>query len=167
MSMIGYLLQVTLAELEEILADSGVLEQKLSPPDDSEPEGLLDIDKTWEGIYYLLNGYPMSEAEKAQPPMSWVFFGGAIVDEKQDLGYGPATYITADQVALLSAELDNLSTGELRSRYNGKEMNDAGIYPEIWQEDDALPEVVDNFERIREFFKVARIKGNAVVTFIG
>lgn len=99
--------------------------------------------------------------------MSWVFFGGATVDENQDLGYGSATYITADQVTLLSAELHNLSTGELSSRYNGKEMNDAGIYPEIWEEDDALPEVVDSYERIREFFKVVEIAGNAVVTFIG
>ncbi len=73
MSMNGYLLGLTPAELEEILADSEVLEQKLSAPDDSEPDGLLDIGKTWEAIFYLLNGYPMSELEKAQPPMSWIF----------------------------------------------------------------------------------------------
>lgn len=46
-------------------------------------------------------------------------------------------------------------------------MNGAGIYPEIWEEDDALSEVVDSYERIREFFKVAALASNAVVTFIG
>lgn len=40
-----------------------------------------------------------------------------------------------------------------------------GIYPEIWEEDDALSEVVDSYERIREFFKMEALAGNAVVTF--
>lgn len=165
MGMIGNLLRVTPKELEEILNDSTVLEEKVYS-DDTKESDLLDIDKTWEAIFYLLTGYPVAEIENAKPPLSWTLFSGQLVDVDQDMGYGPAHYLTAEQVKQVSKELESISSESLRQKYDGKKMNEAGIYPQIWDEPESIEYLLDNFELLQEFYKDAGNSNMAVITFI-
>lgn len=67
MGMIGNLLRVTKAELESYLEDSSLLEDKIynDEVNDDEPESekFVDIDKTWDGIIFLLTGQSLDTTE--------------------------------------------------------------------------------------------------------
>src|SRR5687768_18603787 len=127
MGMIGNLLRVTSKDLDAILKDSSLLEDKVYSEDSGNMNDLLDIDKSWEAIFYLLTGYPVAEIEKAKPPLSWTLFSGQLIDEEQDMGYGPAHYLEPEQVKLVNEGLEKISSNDLRQRFNGNEMKDAGI----------------------------------------
>jgi len=166
MGMIGNLFRVTMKDLEEILEDSSLLEDLVDAEDNVSLNNLLDIDKSWEGIFYLLTGHGIAELDDAKPPLSWALFSLQLIDEEQDMGYGPAHYIDADQVKQLNKELDNITEEELKQRYNGKQMDEAGIYPEVWAEAESLDYVLDYFGQLKEFYKQAEKESMAVITFL-
>lgn len=166
MGMIGNLFRVTTEDLEEILKDSSLLETKVYAENSDTVTDLLDLDKSWEAILYLLTGHGVAEIEDAKPPLSWVLFSGQVIDQDQDMGYGPAHYINADQVKQLNKELDKITTADLSRKYNGKQMDEAGIYPEVWGEAESLDYVIDYFNQLKEFYKAAETENKAVITFL-
>ena len=161
--MIGNLFRVTTKDLEEILKDSSLLETKVYSEESINANDLLDLDKSWEAIFYLLTGHCIAEIEDAKPPLSWTLFSGQIVDEEQDMGYGPAHYIDADQVKLLNKEI---TMDDLRQKYSGKQMDEVGIYPEIWNEAESLDYLIDYFGQLKEFYRTAENENKAVITFV-
>jgi hypothetical protein len=166
MSMIGNLFRVTTDDLERILKDSSILEDRIYSEESEDTTDRLDIDKTWDAIFYLLTGHPVAEMEQAKPPLSWSLFSLQLIDEEQDMGYGPAHYITADQVKQLNKELAKISSEDLRQKYIGREMNEVEIYPGGWEEIESLEYVLDNFEQLKQFYMTAEKENKAVITFI-
>jgi Domain of unknown function (DUF1877) len=164
--MIGNLFRVTTKELEEILSDSSILESKVYSQDSSSANDLLDIDKSWEAIFYLLTGYPVAEIENVSTTLSWTLFSGQVVDEEQNMGYGPAQYITSEQVKELNIELEKFTREDLQRKYDGKKMNEAGVYPQVWDETESLEYALDNFELLKKFYRTAEKENKAVITFI-
>jgi hypothetical protein len=75
----------------------------------SEP---LRIDKSWHGIHFLLTG----SAWGGKPPLSNAVLGGK--EFGQDLGYGPARYLTPDQVKEVAAALDEITEATLRAQFS-------------------------------------------------
>lgn len=136
MSMIGNLLRVTGAELDEYLKDSSLLEDKIYD-DEMENDRLVDIDKSWDGIIFLLTGQISATAKHH---LASVLFSGQLIDEEQNLGYGPAHYLTPEQVAGLNNEISTITIADLRQKFNPGKMNELEVYPTIWDEgDDAIP----------------------------
>lgn len=129
MSMIGNLLRVTKAELEAYLNDSSLLEDRLydenEEPDYQNPD---DIDKAWEGILFLLTG---NGASTIDHPLAKVLFSGQLIDKDQDLGYGPAHYVTPEQVVDLNNQISKITIADLRLKFDPEKMTTLGIYPEI------------------------------------
>jgi hypothetical protein len=166
MGMTGNLFRVTAKDLEEFLKDSSLLNTKVYSEDSDSENDLLELDKSWEAIFYLLTGHRIAEIEDAKPPLSWILFSGQIIDEEQDMGYGPAHYIDSGQVKQLNKELDKITIGEVRQRYNGKQMDEAGVYPEVWSEEWALDYLINYFELLKDFYKTAEKENKAVITFI-
>ncbi|REA64314.1 DUF1877 domain-containing protein [Dyadobacter luteus] len=166
MGMIGYLLRVSEEELNEILEDSSILEERVFPEDDTEPSDVLDIDKTWEAITFVLTGYGIQDIDQAAAPFSWLLMSNQVIDEEQDLGYGPAQYLTVAEVQQVNSALDQLSVEGFRERFDGAAMNEAGIYPEIWHESDALDYLTEYFELLKAFFNSAAESEDVVITFI-
>ncbi|MCF0059848.1 YfbM family protein [Dyadobacter sp. CY356] len=164
MSMIGYYLRLTETELKDVLSDSSILEEKAF-----EQEGqanLIDIDKTWEAIFFVLTGHGLAEIDEVIAPLSWLLLSDHVVDENQDFGYGPAYYLKPSEVRQLNEELKKVSNDDFKNRFNGVEMDKAGIYPEIWQENESLEYVTENFELLKVFFDTAAANGYAMITFI-
>lgn len=161
--MIGYYLRVSEQELKEIVSDSSLLDDKI---DSEQLDNLLDIDKSWEAIFYLLTGHPIAEEEETNPPLSWILFNENVV-EGQDMGFGPACYLTIDQLRQLNKALESITKEVIRQKYNGKEMNEAGVYPEVWEEPESLDYVLDYFEQLKAFLKTAETNNMAVIMFIG
>lgn len=163
MSMIGFLLRATPAELEEYMNDSTLLETKMAE-EELDEEKLVDIDKAWDAIIYLLTGEGYATSEH---PLRNVIFSGQLVHEEQEMGYGPAHYNTPEQVAELSALLDKINADELRAKYNPADMEEKDIYPSVWEDDEEIVTyLLDNFESVRAIYADAAQNGEAVVMFI-
>lgn len=73
---------------------------------DEPDDALIDIDKTWDGIIFLLTGHGIASAAS---PLVRVLFSGQLIDEEQDLGYGPTHYLTPEEVVELSNEISTIT----------------------------------------------------------
>ena len=104
MGMIGYLLRVKPSELDAILNNSALLEEKIATAITDQSAELSDLDKSWEAIYFLLTGNGISAIGEAEPPLAWTLFSGQEIDPEQDLGYGPGFYTTVEQVKQVDAD---------------------------------------------------------------
>jgi hypothetical protein len=166
MEMIGNLFRVTSKDLDEILENSDILEDKIYAEEGEHLKDFLDLDKSWDGIFYLLTGYGMDDLERVESPLSSVLYGGEVVDKDQDVGYGPAQYITPDQVKELSNVLEPITKEDLQKKYDGEAMMKAEIYPEVWNESESLDYLLEGFEETKKFYKQAAIENKAVIFFI-
>lgn len=164
MSMIANLLRVTTEELNDYLKDSSLLENRIYPEtEEQEDTGIVDIDKSWEGILFLLTGQNL---ETLEHPLGRILFSGQMIDEEQDMGYGPAHYLTAEQVKTLYAEISSITTTELAQRYDAQKMIALEIYPNIWEESDIVDYLTGYFEIMRQLYAEATKNGEAVITFL-
>ncbi|WP_225552227.1 YfbM family protein [Sphingobacterium bovistauri] len=163
MSMIGNLLRVTKKELEDYLQNSTLLEDMIYD-DETENENLVDIDKSWDGIIFLLTGEGLATADHN---LVRVLFSGQLIDEDQDLGYGPAHYLTPELVAELNNEISKITIAELKQKFNPAKMTELEIYPTIWDEgDDAFEYIADGFLTMQKVFTDATKNGEAIITFL-
>lgn len=165
MSMIGNILRVTKVELEEYLKDSSLLESRIYPdePATDDPQ-LADIDKAWDGIIFLLTGQNMATADH---PLVKVLFSGQLIDENQDLGYGPANYLTPEQVADINHQIANITRDDLKARFDPEKMTESAVYPAIWDEGEtAFEYLADGFSTLQNVYAAATKNGEAIITFL-
>jgi len=160
--MIGYLLRASETELEAFLKNSSLLENKIYA---DEVEGLLDIDKTWDGIIFLLTGKGLNDSY--DHPMARVLFSGQLIDDDQDLGYGPAHYLRPAEVKEINAKIASINRDELRKSFLPQKMTELEVYPTIWDEgEDTFDYLADNFKNIQDFYALAARNGEAVITYL-
>ncbi len=83
----------------------------------------MDVDKAWHGIHFLLTG----EVWGGEPPLAnrdtWRY------RDRDDVGYGPARYLSVDEVRAAAAALKDITPDGLRSRYVAAELSENEIYP--------------------------------------
>src|SRR5690606_10750890 len=96
--------------------------------DTSDDDSLVDLDKSWHGLLYVLTGVNVWEEAH---PLSQLLFSGQLIDEEQDLGYGPAHYLLPDEVKYLNEMLKTISVEDLKARFDPAKMNELEIYPLI------------------------------------
>ena len=166
MGMIGNYLRVTKDELENYLADSSLLEDRVYDDENHNDINLIDVDKSWEGLFFLLTGKSLATAEEASTPLLWTLTPPQEIDTDQDMGYGPATYTTIEQTKEVNDALNKISVDELRNKYNGKLMKEMGIYPEIWDNNESLEYLIEHFNTVKEFYNKAAAGNQAVIIFI-
>jgi hypothetical protein len=162
MSMIFNILRVSEAELEAYLKDSSLLEQRLDAMEEGN-ENLVDIDQSWEGVLFLLTGQNL---EQLDHPLGKALFSNQQIDQQQDLGYGPAQYLTPDQVKDLNEKFSAITVEDFRKGFDSEKMSEAGIHPNIWSEEYALDYVSEYFESVQEAFALAAKNNEAIITFL-
>jgi len=163
MSMIGNFLTVSQEELDGLIADPGSVPDFLYPGGgECLPVGLLDVDKAWHGIHFLLTG---SEWEGALP-WSLVIMGGTPIGP--DIGYGPARFLSPNQVHDVAQALQSLSRDELAKRYSPKTMDQIGIYPQIWERDgnDGLEYLLAYYDEVVKYYQDASAKKQAMLLYL-
>jgi hypothetical protein len=166
MSMIGNLLRVTKTELDEFLKDSSLLEKTIYDEEtDDENPNLVDIDKSWDGILFLLTGQNVANLDH---PLAKVLFSGQLVDEEQDFGYGPAHYLTPEQVKVLNNQISIITDADLKQKYDPKKMEELEVYPTIWEEegDEAFDYLSEYFKELQQVYSSAAKNGEAIITFL-
>lgn len=133
--------------------------------DDENPDlRRTDIDKAWDGIVYLLTGAPL-HAEAGE--LYRALFNHTFIDEKQDIGYGPATYLTPEEVVYFNQKLANITAADLKLNYDAEKMMKAEIYPEIWRENaSALDYLLHYFEQLKAFYAKAAAENQAIITLL-
>lgn len=166
MGMIGNVLRVSEEELNNFINDSKTLENKIYADDCYEAEWFLDLDKSWDGINYILTGEIIGGLENKPNKLERALFSFQVIDEDQDLGYGPAQYLTSAQVKETFTELEKITDEVLKSKINGSEMNEIGIYPEVWIESESQEFLIESFGEFKEFYKKAAENNEAIVVYI-
>lgn len=162
MGMAVFFAPVSAAKLEELRRDPDSIEEFLYP--DDEPEGGFDVDKAWHGLHYLLTG----TADRGEGPAAMAILGGEEIGE--DLGMGPARFLTPPQVREVAAALADFTESELRANFNPEQMQAFGIYPDIiWVRDgeEALDYLLDNFWPLVDFYTAAAQRGDGVLLSLG
>ena len=162
MSMIGNFLRLSSDELAALVADPSSTEAFIYP-NDEEHEDSIDVDKAWHGIHYLLTG----DSWGGEPPLANAVLGGTEIGD--DFGYGPARYLTADEVHAVAEALKDIAADAFRLRYVPSDLSKNEIYPEIWDDpdDDAVGYLTTWYETLRDYYIDAAARGQAMLKYLG
>ena len=103
-------------------------QEKLRPPVFMPPEGaMLDLDKAWPGIHFLLTG----AAGAGQKPLDFLAGGGTLIGKDDD----SLLAIGADETRAIAQALSGLDREELLRRYQPARMRELHIAPaDRWEE---------------------------------
>ncbi|HTO00050.1 MAG TPA: YfbM family protein [Microthrixaceae bacterium] len=129
--------------------------------EDSDGRISFDVDKAWHAVHFTLTG------EEWNPigPFGEVVLGGEPFGE--EIGYGPARWLSPEAVANAARELVNLSPDEFAGRLDLSSMFDNNIYPEIWNRDPVDEQLVEyvvaGYTEIRDRFTEAAASGQGFV----
>jgi hypothetical protein len=161
MGMTASFASITPDELEELKRDASNTHDLLFVRVNSgDVASGVDIDKSWAAIHFMLTGSQWGGSEPELLPI----LGGTEIGA--DIGYGPARYLTPEQVLAAHRVLEPIPAAELKKRFVPAELEEADIYPTgIW-----LDEGMDGFEyiehwygQLRAFYAHAAKNGNAVL----
>ena len=162
MSMIASLLRVSGDKLKEFQKNCKLLEGEIYPEANDENPFIEDFDKSWEAIIYLLTG---KNFEQATEEIVRIFFSGNLINDDQDLGYGPAHFLISREVKELNHKLSLITNESIQERFNPVEMNNLGVYPGNWREED-WEYLKGYFEKLKKFYSVASKNNEAVISTI-
>ncbi len=158
MSMIANFFTLSTEQLTQLKTNPDEVSTFLYSDEVQESDELLDLDKAWHGLHYILT----ESAWEGEEPLRSVILGGTEIGE--DLGYGAARIIDAGKVKEISKALKETSEEMLKSRFDLNKMINLGIYG-IGSDDD-LEWLEDAFEEIAEFYEGAASNDRSVVTFM-
>jgi hypothetical protein len=161
MSMTARYLRVDSRVIVGILsAPSSLLDVLYPDPENADHTArYLDIDKTWHIIHFLLNNHPW---EGNGPRFGAVLGGTELTDE--DLGYGPARYLTSAEVGATSAAILQIGFDELWSGLDEARIREADLYWETTCESEAY--VRENYQALQAFFLRAANSNEAVILWL-
>ena len=95
-------------------------------------------------------------------------FSGQIIDDEQDLGYGPAHYLTPEQVADINSQISKITVQELKQRYDPAKMTELEVYPNIWEDEgeETFEYLSDNFSMVQQLYSDATKNGQAIISIM-
>jgi hypothetical protein len=156
------LLRVSPTQLETYKNDPPLLQTRMQGDAEEDP-ALLDMDKAWEGVLFLLTGAGL---RKNTHPLSKVFFSERVVNENLDMGYGPPEYLLPEEVKALYTEISGLTPAALEERFDAEKMIALHIYPGIWQEEGVVYYLLAFFGELQALFAKAAEQDEVIVTVI-
>ncbi len=143
-----------------------------------DPEALSDIfrgdplskravrlEKSWHGLHFVFTG----SAWEGDEPLNFLLGGGEPVGEAGDEEEAPARVLLPDFVRKLKKALDGISRDEFERRFDLEKLEEAEIYPEIWDEElsDLLEEYRMYFDNLKAFVDAVAERGDAILVMLG
>ena len=127
-------------------------------------EILLDIDKNWDLLHYMLTGVSASDPI-CEDPLSEAVVGVTSIEEIDDF----IAYTKKDRVADILKVLEDFDMESALESFALEEGKEAELYPNIWdyeeEEDEIKEDLLDCFERMKDFYKeILEADGNVLVT---
>jgi Domain of unknown function (DUF1877) len=127
-------------------------------PGDGPNEDGLSMEKSWHTLHYLLTG----SAEEVTSPLGNAILGGKPLGD--DVGYGPARFLTPKKVREVAAALAQLSKDDLTRRFDLPAMLAAQIY--ACNDEGELELAMHYFDHMVRYYADAAAHGNAMLLYI-
>ena len=158
-----YLSDANLQELKSFYAEEDDIFEEVEDWND-EAEILLDIDKMWDALHFVLTGVSCIEPIKNNP-LSEAVVGVLPIDGIEEY----ISYIEKSRIKDIVFALDNFDIEKALETFSMKECKEAELYPDIWdyeeETDEIKEEIMDYFQDMKDFYKqVLEEDGNVLVT---
>ena len=158
-----YLSDTNLQELKSFYAEEGDIFEEVEDWND-EAEILLDIDKMWDALHFVLTGVSCSEPIENNA-LSEAVVGVFSIDGIEEY----ISYIEKSRIKDIVFALDNFDIEKALETFSMEECKEAELYPNIWgyeeETDEIKEEIMDYFQDMKDFYKqVLEEDGNVLVT---
>lgn len=162
MSMIANYRRVKDSELARVCANPESIGEFLYADANHDESRTLDIDKSWHAIHFLLNDSPWD----GEYPLVCVVLGGESIGD-QDVGYGPARFLTSPQVKDVANAIGQIDAWELLDKFDSEQLNDAEIYPHGWRDAPKERDYIRQYYlSLAEFFRAAADADDAMILYL-
>lgn len=127
-------------------------------------EILLDIDKMWDTLHFVLTGVS-SDKPIENNPLSEVVVGVINIEGVDEF----IAYTEKTRIADIVSALENFDIEDALEKCTMKMFKEADLYPDIWgyeeEEDEIKEEITDYFQNMKVFYKeILEVNGNVLVT---
>ncbi|WP_456095631.1 YfbM family protein [Peptostreptococcus sp.] len=127
-------------------------------------EILLDLDKMWDALHFVLTGASASEPIKDNY-FSEAIFGTSHIVEAEDF----IAYTEKSRIKDILLALDNFDMEKAMESFSMEECKKANIYPDIWdyeeESEEIEEELMDCFQNMKDFYrKILEVNGNVLIT---
>ncbi|MBX9666352.1 MAG: YfbM family protein [Candidatus Obscuribacterales bacterium] len=165
MSMCAYLESVSQRKLKKLLANPEAIHDIIwSDTHDEENSGFFELQESWQTVHFLLTGTAWDVDE--DNPLTQTVLGGQEIGPDA-FGYGPARFMTADQVKKIAESLKSVDLNELKSKYSQTDFSQAELYAfDGGNFEEVVAILVDYLDGLSEFYAEAAANGDAVLTYI-
>lgn len=129
-------------------------------------ESVLDIDKLWDGIHFLLTGFSASEPEEGNLISEFIVGTRKFIDD-DNADY--IAYIFPNNVKAIINEINGLDIDTIINNFQPKEFAESGIYPNIWMrenKEDIQKEMKSCFNTLKTFYEKASSLGKGIIVSI-
>ncbi len=129
-------------------------------------EDVLDIDKLWDGLHFLLTHVTASEPLE-ENPLSEAVVGVKNFSDDEDADF--IAYILQERVQTIMNELKLFDIESAIEAFQPKEFAQKGIYPNIWMHEDKeklQEELKEGFWALKKFYAKAAELGKSVIISI-
>ena len=153
------------SSLEEVEALKNLI--KLSPHEFDEffyhDPLIINIDKTWQVLNYLVSGNKDLGGNISQDPLANVIGAGDIVIDK-DLAYGPASFLPPAEVKKVWSAIQNITKADLKKRFIPRELG--GMYPEVEitaaNQDEEFGYFTQSWDDIKKLYQAAAAEDKGI-----
>ena len=153
-------------ELEQIKGLSNQGDDLLDFSEDSADthDILIDIDKMWDALLFVMTGFSSSEFLDDNPLREAVLGVTPLEDVSEYIAYTEKSRIAAISQALESFDIDRAM-----ANFSMEACKKADLYPDIWdyleEEEEIKDEIRISFVNMKEFYKqILSLEGNVLVT---
>lgn len=127
-------------------------------------EILLDLDKMWDALHFVLTGVSASEPIKDNR-LSEAILGISPIEEVDEF----IAYTEKSRIKDIVLALDNFDIEKAMESFSMEKCKKANIYPNIWdyeeESEEIEEELMDYFQNMKDFYKkILEAKGNVLVT---
>ena len=134
---------------------------------DDDPEGndtLIDIDKMWDALLFVMTGFSSSEFMDDDPLREAVLGVTPLENVSEYIAY-----TEKPKIAEIVQDLDNFDMDRALADFSMEACKKADLYPDIWdyleEEEEIKDDIRTSYVKIKDFYKkILDLKGNVLVT---
>ncbi|MCL2620968.1 MAG: YfbM family protein [Defluviitaleaceae bacterium] len=133
-----------------------------------EDETLMDIDKAWHMLHFVLTGQTSVDSSDDNP-LSKVAMGGDNIRKGEDCdGWQFGRSITSQQVVATCEVLKGVKKSWIADNFNLSDMLENEVYPvqDHHNKEEMLEYLLEYFDDVVDFFNEAKDENQAIVFFV-
>lgn len=132
--------------------------------EDENTKILLDIDKMWDVLHFILTGLTIFE-ESAPNPLREAVIGSTQLEIVEEF----IAYTDKSRIADILSALERFNLDKALKNFSMAACKEANLYPNIWDYDEEADDIKDDirnyFQDMKEFYQtILKNKGNVMIT---